>query len=112
MVCQGSRAMNPASADSAWPRTKTVDGAWEARRAPKNRVNRLTRKTPTMPNDPPQGKHQFASDNVSPVCPEAWAAMERANRDVAPPYGADAVTACARQLVCDLFESDCEVFFV
>jgi threonine aldolase len=65
-----------------------------------------------MTHDPPPSKHQFASDNVSPVCPEAWAALERANHDGAPPYGADPVTARARQLIRDLFETDCDVFFV
>ena len=65
-----------------------------------------------MNSDQPNWKHQFASDNVSPVCPEAWAALERANQDFAPPYGADAVTARARQLIRDLFETDCDVFFV
>ena len=32
---------------------------------------------------------QFASDNNSAICPEAWDALERANAGHAPAYGAD-----------------------
>ncbi len=54
----------------------------------------------------------FASDNFAGICPEAWAAMEEANRDHAPSYGADAWTAEATRLIREVFETDCEVFFV
>jgi threonine aldolase len=30
---------------------------------------------------------QFASDNYSGICPEAWAAMQAANQGQAPAYG-------------------------
>ena len=43
-------------------------------------------------------KTQFASDNTAGVCPEAWEAMERANRDNAPSYGTDAWTQRAADL--------------
>lgn len=54
---------------------------------------------------------QFASDNYSGICPEAWAAMEAANRGHATAYGDDPWTARAADAFRDLFEADCEVFF-
>ncbi|MEO2049759.1 MAG: low specificity L-threonine aldolase [Pirellulales bacterium] len=54
----------------------------------------------------------FASDNNAGVCPEAWAAWETSNRDHATGYGDDRWTAQAADLFRDLFETDCEVFFV
>ncbi|WP_233383118.1 threonine aldolase family protein [Methylobacterium sp. C25] len=56
-------------------------------------------------------EQQFASDNYSGVCPEAWAAMEQANAGHAPAYGADAWTQRASDAFRALFETDCEVFF-
>jgi threonine aldolase len=54
---------------------------------------------------------QFASDNYSGICPEAWDAMNRANCGHAPAYGDDPWTALAADAFRDLFETDCEVFF-
>jgi threonine aldolase len=54
---------------------------------------------------------QFASDNYSGICPEAWAAMEEANRGHATAYGDDIWTARASDRFRSLFETDCEVFF-
>jgi threonine aldolase len=54
---------------------------------------------------------QFASDNYSGICPEAWAAMETANHGHAAAYGDDAWTARAADAFRELFETDCEVFF-
>lgn len=54
----------------------------------------------------------FASDNTAAICPEAWAALQEANTDAAPSYGDDAWTARARELVRDLFETDCDAYFV
>ena len=56
-------------------------------------------------------RRQFASDNYSGICPEAWAAMAEANHGHAPGYGDDAWTAKASDLLRELFEVDCEVFF-
>lgn len=53
----------------------------------------------------------FASDNNAGVCPEAWEAMEKANRDHTPAYGNDRYTTQACDLFRDLFETQCEVFF-
>lgn len=57
-------------------------------------------------------RRQFASDNFAGICPEAWAAMAEANAGHAPAYGADAWTAKATKLIREVFETDCEVFFV
>jgi threonine aldolase len=54
---------------------------------------------------------QFASDNYSGICPEAWAAMAEANRGDALPYGEDEWTARAADALRVQFETDCEVFF-
>ncbi|WP_287028723.1 low specificity L-threonine aldolase [Pseudomonas sp. UBA6310] len=54
---------------------------------------------------------QFASDNYSGICPEAWAAMAEANQGHARAYGDDDWTARAADHFRALFETDCEVFF-
>jgi len=63
------------------------------------------------PTPSPPRRH-FASDNFAGICPEAWAAMEAANVDHVPAYGDDRWTEEAAQLIREIFESDCEVFFV
>jgi len=55
---------------------------------------------------------QFGSDNCSGLCPEGWEALDRANHGSAASYGDDAWTARAARLVRELFEHDCEIFFV
>jgi len=57
-------------------------------------------------------RYQFASDNTAAICPEAWAALEQANARYAPSYGEDEWTAevCAR--LRQIFEVDCDVYFV
>ena len=55
---------------------------------------------------------QFASDNYAGLCPEAAAAMEQANAGHERSYGDDRWTGQASDLIRDIFESDCEVFFV
>nr|WP_042341781.1 low specificity L-threonine aldolase [Calothrix sp. PCC 7507] len=54
---------------------------------------------------------QFASDNSSGICPEAWEYMLRANQGSAPAYGNDEWTQKAADYFRELFEIDCEVFF-
>jgi len=54
----------------------------------------------------------FASDNNSGICPEAWAALEEANHGHASGYGEDQWTRKACRLIRDLFETDCDVFFI
>src|SRR5216117_1097570 len=57
-------------------------------------------------------RHEFASDNVAPICPEAWAALQEANAHYAPSYGEDRWTARACDRVRETFETDCDVYFV
>lgn len=59
----------------------------------------------------PLPRKQFASDNYAGVTPEAWEAMAQANHGHAPAYGEDAWTARAADMIRELFETDCEVFF-
>src|SRR5271166_6387400 len=65
-----------------------------------------------MIQDFPQDLQPFASDNYAGVCPQAWAAMEAANRGYAAAYGEDPWTARASNAFRNLFETNCEVFFV
>ena len=62
--------------------------------------------------DPEDLAQQFASDNYAGICPEAWAAMDAANHGHATAYGDDAWTTRAANAFRDLFEAECEVFFV
>ena len=54
----------------------------------------------------------FASDNYAGICPEAFAAMHQANQGHEVSYGDDSWTERASNLLRDVFETDCEVFFV
>jgi len=65
-----------------------------------------------MNSDHPQRPRQFASDNYAGFAPEAWAAMAEANAGHCVAYGDDRWTDEASNLVRELFETDCEVFFV
>jgi threonine aldolase len=56
--------------------------------------------------------HQFASDNTAPICPEAWAALQEANTDYATAYGEDRWTARVCDRIREIFETDCDVYFV
>ncbi|HXL24106.1 MAG TPA: beta-eliminating lyase-related protein, partial [Chthoniobacterales bacterium] len=58
------------------------------------------------------GHHQFASDNTAGICPEVLAALEEANHAAAESYGADQWTSRVRELVRNLFETDCDVYLV
>src|ERR1035437_5056138 len=62
--------------------------------------------------DPEDFAQQFASDNYAGICSDAWSAMEKANAGHATAYGDDAWTAQASNAFRDLFETDCELFFV
>ena len=54
----------------------------------------------------------FASDNYAGVCPEALQAMIEANEGFTRSYGDDPFTDRACALLRDIFETDCQVFFV
>jgi len=52
------------------------------------------------------------SDNCSGICPEAWTALAEANTSHEPSYGNDTWTQRAADRLREIFEKDCEVFFV
>jgi threonine aldolase len=62
--------------------------------------------TTNLPSD-----QQFASDNYAGICPEAWQSLEDARHGHCPAYGEDPWTQHASDLLRELFETDCEVFF-
>jgi threonine aldolase len=55
---------------------------------------------------------QFASDNYAGICPEAWQAMHAANSGFVSSYGDDLWTERACEHLRQVFETDCQVFFV
>jgi len=57
-------------------------------------------------------RHEFASDNTAPICPEASAALQEANADYAAAYGEDRWTARVCDRIRGIFETDCDVYFV
>ena len=59
-----------------------------------------------------QTRRHFASDNYGGICPEAFAAMVEANQGHEVSYGNDTWTTRAADLIRDIFETNCEVFFV
>ncbi len=57
-------------------------------------------------------RYDLASDNTAGICPEAWATLQEANADAAASYGDDRWTRRVSELVREIFETDCESFFV
>ncbi|PYL30807.1 MAG: threonine aldolase [Verrucomicrobia bacterium] len=57
-------------------------------------------------------RHEFSSDNVAPICPEAWAELQEANAHFTPSYGEDRWTARVCDRVREIFETNCDVYFV
>lgn len=57
-------------------------------------------------------QRQFASDNYSGICPEARDALDEANHGHTPSYGDDDWTQGAADALREVFETDCDVFFV
>jgi threonine aldolase len=62
--------------------------------------------------DPDTIRHQFASDNTAGICPEAWTALEQANTGYAPSYGEDRWNSEVCERTRQIFEADCDVYFV
>src|SRR5437773_6513621 len=58
------------------------------------------------------GGHEFASDNTAGICPEEWAALEKANTGEVSSYGEDQWTARVCDRIREIFETDCDVYFV
>ena len=61
---------------------------------------------------PDAGRHEFASDNTAGICAEAMASLAEANAGDAPSYGDDRWTARVCDRVREIFETDCDVYFV
>ncbi len=59
-----------------------------------------------------ESRRQFASDNNAGICPEALEALLEANAGHAESYGEDRWTLLAADRIREVFECDCEVFFV
>jgi threonine aldolase len=57
-------------------------------------------------------RRQFASDNYAGICPEAWAALTEANAGHEVSYGNDTWTQKASDRLREIFERECDVFFV
>ena len=58
-------------------------------------------------------RRQFTSDNRSGICPEAWDALARANvAGHVRSYGDDDFTHRAADRLREVFETDCDVYFV
>ncbi|MDX2187963.1 MAG: low specificity L-threonine aldolase [Opitutaceae bacterium] len=66
--------------------------------------------TPTSPAR--TERYEFASDNTAGICPDAWAALAKANEGYIASYGEDDWTRRAADLIRGVFETDCDVFFV
>lgn len=57
-------------------------------------------------------RYDLASDNTAGICPPAWAALKEANAHAVASYGDDRWTRRVSELVREIFETDCESFFV
>ncbi len=57
-------------------------------------------------------RFHFASDNTSGLCPEALSALSSANHGYCASYGDDAHTEEAARMIREVFETDCDVYFV
>jgi threonine aldolase len=57
-------------------------------------------------------RRQFASDNYAGICPEAMSAIERANAGFELAYGDDDYTIRASDKLRELFDTECDVYFV
>ena len=55
---------------------------------------------------------QFASDNTAGACPEALEALVEANAGYQASYGNDRYTSKGADRLRELFDADCEVFYV
>jgi threonine aldolase len=56
-------------------------------------------------------RYDFASDNNAGIAPEAWTALDEARHGFAASYGNDDWTARACDLIREIFDCDCQVFF-
>jgi threonine aldolase len=61
---------------------------------------------------PSAADYTFASDNTAGICPEALGAIQAANAGRVVSYGDDPRTARAKRKFAEVFEAECDVFFV
>lgn len=57
-------------------------------------------------------RYEFASDNVAGLPPQVLEAIARSNDGAQPSYGEDPLTRRTCDLLREIFETDCEVYFV
>lgn len=57
-------------------------------------------------------RHCFASDNYAGTVPEVWQALQKADAGLASPYGQDPWCDEACDRLRDLFDTDCDAYFV
>jgi threonine aldolase len=57
-------------------------------------------------------RRHFASDNNAGICPEVLEALQDANSGHVIGYGSDMITVKVKKAFRDLFETECEVFFM
>src|SRR6266545_6860501 len=89
-----------------------VDSIKLVEQFPLGRPSALRLQLPPFMSTASTPSRHFASDNYAGICPEAWAALAEANAGHVTGYGDDAWTARAADLIRDVFETHCEVFFV
>ena len=56
--------------------------------------------------------YRFASDNTAGLCPEAWQALQAADRGACASYGEDSWTAEAADAIRAVFGAECDAYFV
>ena len=59
-----------------------------------------------------EARYDFTSDNTAGLCPEALTALIDASEGCCPSYGEDVHTARATDRIREIFETDCDVYFV
>jgi threonine aldolase len=57
-------------------------------------------------------RRQFASDNNAGICPEVLESLQNLSPGHVVGYGSDAITAKAKQVFRELFETDCDAYLV
>src|SRR3954468_15144855 len=57
-------------------------------------------------------RYEFASDNTSGLCPEASEVLREADAGYVAAYGDDGWTSEASDSIREVFETDCDVYFV
>jgi threonine aldolase len=57
-------------------------------------------------------QRQFASDNNAGICPEVLGALQNLSAGHVGSYGSDPITEKAKKLFRELFETDCDAYFV